>query len=239
MFGPVSLGLTVALTAASGLGWAWPWVLAVLPALLGGGAGVALLFSVARLSPGPDPHRNRSTPLDSGDTTGIGIVLFFLTLLAPLPLLALLVPGAAAGDPLLQWSAVPVGVAIGVGLAWWLGRIAHRQLARRGPELLQLMRTGHPPASAAEPATTTFDAMDDRERGTALTAMVAGILAQGLVAMVLKVEGSGAKVWFLALYLPGPWQWPVIGLMVLLGLGLLGLSARTWSRARRRAAATA
>jgi ABC-2 type transport system permease protein len=241
VFAPVSLVLTVALTAASGLAWTWPWVLAVLPTLVGGGAGLVVLFSVTQLVPGPDPHRNQSSPLDHGDATGPAFAMFFLALLLPAPALALLVPGLLAGDPLLQWSAVPVGLAVGVVVPWWLGRVAHRQLARRGPELLHLMRTGRS-TDAVPAAPGPFDVLDERERRTILITFIAGIIAlipQGLVPLGIKIDGSDSKVWFLALHLPEAWQWPMIVFMVLLGLTLLGLTVRTWMRARQRVGAPA
>ncbi|MFI6907996.1 sensor histidine kinase [Nonomuraea sp. NPDC050394] len=40
---------------------------------------------------------------------------------------------------------------------------------------------------------------------------------QGLVAAIFKVFSIDEKAWFLALYLPEPWQWPVIALMMLVG----------------------
>jgi ABC-2 type transport system permease protein len=43
---PTALVLTIVLTAVSGQSWAWPWVLAMTPALLGGAAGLILLISV-------------------------------------------------------------------------------------------------------------------------------------------------------------------------------------------------
>ncbi|TDD32399.1 hypothetical protein E1286_43665 [Nonomuraea terrae] len=34
----------------------------------------------------------------------------------------------------------------------------------------------------------------------------------------IKLSGSQDKVWFLALHVPEPWQWPVIVVMVAIGL---------------------
>lgn len=237
VFAPVSVVLTVVLTAASGLTWTWPWVLAILPALLGGGVGLALLFSVVQLVPGPDPHRKQSSPMDHGDATGPAFALFFLALLLPVPPLALLVPGLLLGDPVLQWAAVPVGLAVGVALPWWLGGVAHRRLARRGPELLHLMRTGRSTGGATgEAGPGLLDALDERERRNVLTTFFVGIIAlfpQGLVPVGITIDGSDSKVWFLALYLPEAWRWPVMVLMISLGVVLLALTARTLLRARR------
>ncbi|GAA2213034.1 hypothetical protein GCM10009850_084960 [Nonomuraea monospora] len=41
---------------------------------------------------------------------------------------------------------------------------------------------------------------------------------QGLVAGIFKIFGVEEKTWFLALHLPGPWQWPVILGMIALGV---------------------
>lgn len=40
---------------------------------------------------------------------------------------------------------------------------------------------------------------------------------QGLVAAVFKIFAIEEKSWFLALYLPEPWQWPFLILMIMLG----------------------
>ncbi|MFJ2028062.1 sensor histidine kinase [Streptosporangium sp. NPDC087985] len=50
------------------------------------------------------------------------------------------------------------------------------------------------------------------------------LFPQGLVAMVLKIVGSGEKSWFLALHLPEPWQWPMIVFNIVLGLAMYGVA---------------
>ena len=63
---PVMVALTVALTAVSGQTWAWPWILAALPAVLGGTAGLMVLVSVA----GRSGRRTRSgAPVRSTQAT--------------------------------------------------------------------------------------------------------------------------------------------------------------------------
>ncbi|MEU8193339.1 sensor histidine kinase [Microbispora amethystogenes] len=59
------------------------------------------------------------------------------------------------------------------------------------------------------------------------------LFPQGLVAMVLKLLGSPVKSWFLALYMPEPFQWPAIVGMMLLGGGLLTVALTTTARAMR------
>jgi ABC-2 type transport system permease protein len=44
------------------------------------------------------------------------------------------------------------------------------------------------------------------------------VFPQGLAPLGIKLSGSRAKVWFLALHVPEPWQWPVIAVMILIGL---------------------
>jgi ABC-2 type transport system permease protein len=50
------------------------------------------------------------------------------------PVVLLLVFGG--DNPVLRWSALPLGIAIGAVLFWWWGRVAYRRLAARGPEIL-------------------------------------------------------------------------------------------------------
>src|SRR5262249_30532066 len=90
VFGSLSLIGTVVFTTLSGATWAWPWVLAVLPALAG--ASVGLIPWIALLLPGPLPERRGADPLDPGDdprTTGAlvtqGVLMTFLPLLLVTP----------------------------------------------------------------------------------------------------------------------------------------------------------
>ncbi|WP_031158316.1 sensor histidine kinase [Streptosporangium roseum] len=50
------------------------------------------------------------------------------------------------------------------------------------------------------------------------------LFPQGLVTMVAKLAGADAFSWFLALYLPEPWQWPMIVFNILLGLGMYAVA---------------
>ncbi|MEV0593386.1 sensor histidine kinase [Nonomuraea cavernae] len=51
------------------------------------------------------------------------------------------------------------------------------------------------------------------------------LFPQGLVAGVFKMVGAENKSWFLALYLPGPWQWPFILGMISLGIAMYVLAS--------------
>ncbi|MBB2912689.1 signal transduction histidine kinase [Streptosporangium becharense] len=46
------------------------------------------------------------------------------------------------------------------------------------------------------------------------------LFPQGLIAMILKLAGTDRFSWFLALYLPEPWQWPLIVFNIVLGVSL-------------------
>jgi ABC-2 type transport system permease protein len=134
---PVAVLFTLAGLVGAVHWWTLPWVTALLPVVLGGGAGLIVLVSVLVPVRMADPHRRGGNPGSDGGPIG-GLIWLTLGLLAVVsaPTTALLWYGVRAGSPTLLWSATPVGVASGVLLAWGLGRLAHRRLARRGPELL-------------------------------------------------------------------------------------------------------
>ena len=48
------------------------------------------------------------------------------------------------------------------------------------------------------------------------------LVPQGLVAALIKATGTPTRSWFLALYVPEAYQWPLIAAMVALGLAMLG-----------------
>ena len=50
------------------------------------------------------------------------------------------------------------------------------------------------------------------------------LFPQGLVAAFFKIFGLDERAWFLALYLPPAWQWPVIVAMILLGTTMYALA---------------
>ncbi|MCT9934724.1 sensor histidine kinase [Planotetraspora sp. A-T 1434] len=51
------------------------------------------------------------------------------------------------------------------------------------------------------------------------------LIPQGFVTMGFKLAGASEKAWFLALYLPEPWQWPVIVGMIALGATMLTVAS--------------
>lgn len=234
VFGPSTLLITLLLTWWSGDTRAWPLVLSVLPALLGGAAGLVVACSVYAAVPTTDAHKRSGNPLNSGENEGetMGIVYVMLVLVAttcaPALILALYT----------GWWGVPVGVLSGV-LAWWyFGRVAARRLDARGPELLTLLRHGRSPAEQAK-KTAGFDALPKWRRTLAGFCLGFGaipLFPQAVVPAIFKLTGNhDTKSWFLALYQDGPWQWVVIVLMAALGLSMYAYGGLTYYRAKKRA----
>ncbi|TCC40421.1 hypothetical protein [Kribbella speibonae] len=234
VFGPSTLLITLLLTWWSGDTRAWPLVLSVLPALLGGAAGLVVACSVYAAVPTTDAHKRSGNPLNSGENEGetMGIVYVMLVLVAatcaPALILALYT----------GWWGVPVGVLSGV-LAWWyFGRMAARRLDARGPELLTLLRHGRSPAEQAK-KTAGFDALPKWRRTLAGFCLGFGaipLFPQAVVPAIFKLTGNhDTKSWFLALYQDGPWQWVVIVLMAALGLSMYAYGGLTYYYAKKRA----
>lgn len=223
---PLSLALTLTLTAASGQTWAWPWVLALLPALLGGGAGLVTLIAVTALVPGTDPHKRSSNPLNFGENEagliGLAYLMLLLVPLTALPAAGIVAAGMLNDNPLLLWSGLPVGLASGLLCAWFFGHLAALRLAARGPELLQLMRVGtSAQAKVAKAQTTPLPRGKAFIVGLCWTVCWIPLFPQGIVPLVMKLTDSTVRSWFLALYLPPAFQWPVIFAMIALGSAML------------------
>ncbi|MDP9842431.1 hypothetical protein [Streptosporangium lutulentum] len=217
IIGPAAVVLTLAGTLVSGETWAWPWVLGLLPALLGGGAGIIVLLAVTSLVPGTDPHKRGGNPLSTGADETAETSLAWLVLVA-VPAIALPAAGAILLNP---WAGIATGVLTGVLSAWGLGRIAYRRLESHGIELLNLMK--HGPAPQADKPTTA-DLPIHHRIGVMISYTIAWLplFPQGLVPMVMKIFGIEERVWFLALHLPPIWQWPTIIFMIALGLLMYG-----------------
>jgi ABC-2 type transport system permease protein len=134
---PLTFVLVLVLPGISEPG-AYPWVLSLAPALLGGGAGLVVLLSVFAAYPMPSAQ---ASPFAAGRNPGLlrvvqqlGIAL--LLLLVAVPPAAVVFVGWRTGLPVVMWAGVPVGVLVGSVLFWWWGALAGRRLAARGPEVL-------------------------------------------------------------------------------------------------------
>ncbi|AHH95016.1 hypothetical protein [Kutzneria albida] len=140
---PVALLAALVLPGVTGDTTAYPWVLAIVPAMLGASAGVMLVLSV--LAPYPMPAQRGGNPFAAGGRPGCSRALLqlgttLLQFVCAIPAVALLLIGQFDALPVLNWLAVPVGLACGLLAAWWGGRIAYQRLAERGPELLGAVR---------------------------------------------------------------------------------------------------
>ncbi|WP_377267779.1 hypothetical protein [Peterkaempfera sp. SMS 1(5)a] len=244
VFGPLTVAVSIAFTAWSGCTWAWPWVAALVPALLGGGIGIMSYASVAALVPGPDAHKRPDNPLDRADTTGQSNVLFWAAVVPALPAATAVTLGVMLSNPVLLWLGAPIGVATGILLAWWLGRVAINRLTAKGPELLFLMRTGRSsrPGTAAGTRTGTgprVEAKPEVSRRTAVISLLLWIFGsltlfpQGLVPLVILITGAPVRSWFLALYMPDAWSWVTDFAMISIGTVLYSQAIRITARGSR------
>ncbi|MEU6792087.1 hypothetical protein ABZ907_10340 [Nonomuraea wenchangensis] len=232
--GPAAVVLSLAGTLVSGETWAWPWVLGLLPALLGGGAGVIVLLAVTSLVPGTDPHKRGGNPLSTGADETAETSLAWLVLVA-VPTTALPTAGAILLDPR---AGIATGVLTGVLSFWGFGRIAYRRLESHGIELLNLMKHGPAPQTDKP---TTADLPIGHRIGVTICYTIAWLplFPQGLVPMVMKIIGIQDRVWFLALHLPPIWQWPTIIFMIALGLLMYGYAILIPMRLSSSSSATA
>jgi len=130
---PYTVAVTIAFTALSGEHAAWPWVLAVLPAVLGGAAGLAPFSSLISVQP-PD-ETGGPTPAYS---LKVHIALVVVTLTALVPV-AVLVAARAWHEAWLTWGAVPAGLATGAALTACLGGLAVSRLQSRQVRLLRVL----------------------------------------------------------------------------------------------------
>ncbi|PRX99060.1 hypothetical protein [Allonocardiopsis opalescens] len=117
-----------------------PYLVAVLPAMLGAGSGLVVWYSVAAghaIGAEGGATGGFSHPGPAGARAGLARHLFHpLLWLTALPPAALVALGTLGGLPFAVWAGVAAGAAIGAAAAVLLGRAAHRRLAERGPELL-------------------------------------------------------------------------------------------------------
>jgi ABC-2 type transport system permease protein len=222
VFAPLTAVLTAVGIAVSGEPELAPWAAAASLALLGGGAGLLPLVAVELLVPGPDPREHKDSPLDHGDVTGQAFAMLFLALACALPAVGVVALVEAGEGGALAWLGVPAALLTGVLAYAFLGSSAAASLARRGPELLHLMRAGRPQGAPPGGAAAALEAMPASRRRLLSASVLVGCIAlfpQALVPAAMKLADDSARVWFLALYVPEPWQWPVIALMALLGAG--------------------
>ncbi|MEU9831820.1 hypothetical protein AB0D67_09795 [Streptosporangium sp. NPDC048047] len=226
---PVTIVLAVAFTAIAG--GPWPPVLALVPALLGGAAGLVPLISVYALVPGTDPHRRAGNPLrtseDDGGLTGLAYLMLVLVVLTGAP--------AVLTAIRYGWAGVAVGAGSGALCYWGLGLLAERRLRAHGPELLDVMRTGRRPRTSM---TSRFDQLSRTQKTVAGWCFGFGaipLIPQGVLAAVFVSDDMLRHSWFLATYMPPGLRYPVAAAFVLLGLAIYGTGV--WIIRRRSAPA--
>ncbi|MCM6775111.1 hypothetical protein NDR87_24740 [Nocardia sp. CDC159] len=136
---PFGLLLTLILPGAVGLAKLYPWGLATLPVLLGVGIATAMFLSVYAAYPLP---QQRGNPFSGGGANPgcaralVQVVVGLGQIVLCLPVIAVLGVGAYLHNWLVQWTAVPVGIAMGIGAAVVAARVVEKRLHARGPELL-------------------------------------------------------------------------------------------------------
>lgn len=139
---PVALLASLILPGALGQTRMYPWALGTLPVLLGVGAGAVVYLSTH--APYPLPPQ-RGNPFAASGNPGCAKMLMQLAvglgqLVLCAPVLILLGIGAAQDNSLILWSALPVGIALGL-VAGLLGvHLATKRLETRGPELLAAVK---------------------------------------------------------------------------------------------------
>ncbi|MGI8798274.1 MAG: hypothetical protein ACR2GE_03085 [Pseudonocardia sp.] len=89
------------------------------------------------------------------------------------------------------------------------------------------MRAGRALEQPSASDGSVLAAMPARRRTLLWASLVLGAIAlfpQVLVPIGMKLSGEVEPVWFLALHLPEPLQWPTIAFMTVLGLAALGVA---------------
>jgi ABC-2 type transport system permease protein len=130
---PFTVAVTIAFTALSGQHAAWPWVLGILPAVLGGAAGLAPFMSLVSVQ--PLDETGNPTPAWS---LKVHIALVVVALTAAVPVLFLL--AAQLGHvPWLSWLAVPAGIASGAAMVAYLGGHAVTRLHNQQVRILRVL----------------------------------------------------------------------------------------------------
>ncbi|WP_024802141.1 hypothetical protein [Nocardia sp. BMG51109] len=136
---PPAVLVTLILPGAFGHAEFYPWAVSTLPVFVGVGVSTALFLSVYAAYPLPPQSGNPFA--GGGGSPGCARALVQLSvgfgqLVVNLPVVAILGIGVALDSWLVQWCALPIGVALGCGAAVLGARVAEKRLDTHGPELL-------------------------------------------------------------------------------------------------------
>ncbi|MBE5106524.1 hypothetical protein IGI01_14880 [Bacillus thuringiensis] len=241
--GPVAILTTLIFTFSSGLTFVYPWIYAVIPALLGGAVGLIVLFSVVNLIPITDPHRRGRGTIISGDDMNAS-KMFITTWLMMVMVLATAVPallvvwlGTSLRLQFLQWLGVPTGICTGVFLAWLFGRIAYTKLEKNGPELLFEMKSGMKIKRDIHKKKVQNKATELPKKKLAFVVLfvfmgIFFLVHQSIVPIILEILGVDEKVrlFFLPRYLPQIARIPASIIFALLGITFLYKAILTMKR---------
>ncbi|MEV4569943.1 hypothetical protein AB0K12_39865 [Nonomuraea sp. NPDC049419] len=238
---PVAVTLTVIGVLIDGQSWLWPWTLGILASSIGTGAGLLALLSVMVPIRMPDAHRRSANPAtDSGNLTGLVWTMIGASVAAALPVAALVLVGTLRDDPLLRWSGLPLGLAIG-GLCMWLfGRLAYRRLETNGPELLEKLRGGNPNLRLrpGEPKVVLVEPSGGTGMRLTVSLCLGGgwvPMASGVISLILISQGGTSRtLWTFATRLPEPLPVPVAILLIGLSVLIYATGVRTLLTLRRR-----
>ncbi|WP_227979695.1 hypothetical protein [Nocardia spumae] len=136
---PPAVVLTLVLPGAVGRWQLYPWAVSTLPVVLGVGIAAAIFLSVYAAYPLPQQRGNpfASNSGNPGCARALTqLAVGFGQLVVNLPVLGLLLLGAYLHNALIQWCALPVGIALGVGAAVLAAHVVSDRVESRGPELL-------------------------------------------------------------------------------------------------------
>lgn len=230
---PVSIVISLIFLYFSKLDWAWAWVLALLPSLWGGGAGLILFLSVYKLIPVTDPHRRGRGTIVSGDDMNAGklfitnLLLLLLLFFASIPTIFILTLGTLLHQNLLIWTGVPMGLCTGLLISWYFGRLAYRRLESHGSDILSIMHSGGITQTVDNKVAQTDETLSNLSAGKSVlvgllvTMGIIFTLPQGIVPIILKLSGVKVRSWFIALYLPENVQLLICIFFVLAGVSAL------------------
>ncbi|MGG3670577.1 hypothetical protein ABES96_05000 [Bacillus nitratireducens] len=232
--GPIAILTTIIFTIYSGLTFVYPWVFAIIPALLGGAAGLIMMFSVFNLIPITDPHRRGKGTVISGDDMSAS-KMFITTWLMMVMVLATAIPallvvwiGTLLHIELIQWLGVLTGICTGVFLAWGLGRIAYLKLEKSGLELLFAMKSGMKILRDDNKKNNNRIAAELPKKKLAVVVLLVfmGIfflIHQSIIPLIFEIFSVDEKVrlFFLPRYLPHIVRIPIIIIFAVVGIASL------------------
>ncbi|MDA0638851.1 hypothetical protein OUY22_36030, partial [Nonomuraea sp. MCN248] len=137
VFAPIGVAVSAVVIPATGpdAEIAIPYAVALLPAMIGIGSGLVVLFSV--IAPYPVGLDNPVPGTGKSLAPPVRRLMLLAQTACLAPTAGVVALGMTLDSPVIQWGA---GIVAGVGTgwlgAWLLGKIAYERLSERGPEML-------------------------------------------------------------------------------------------------------